>query len=102
MTNFDEAFTLGDGHVAQRILGSQKLQQGSVYLDGDDAPTPNQVAAVLHALADHSLINLILSDTVKELGADRADMGEQWVQSTGVGRWLQKVGDEMNHSTWRK
>ena len=97
MTNdIKPEFDAGGQHIADRILGNQKIQEGSICLRGQAATTPQQVSAVLHALADHGLINKMLSDDVKHLGADHADLGEGWEQSTGVGRWLQGIGDALD------
>jgi hypothetical protein len=97
MTNdIKPEFDAGGQHIADRILSNQKVQEGSVYLRGEAAPTPQQVAAVLHALADHSLIMHMLSDDVKHLGADNAELGGKWEQATGIGRWFQGLGDALD------
>lgn len=97
MTNdIKPEYEAGGQHIADRLLSNQKLQEGSVYLRGEAAPTPQQVSAVLHALADHGLINKMLSDDVKHLGADRAHLGEGWEQSMGIGRWFQGIGDALD------
>lgn len=84
---------IGDQHAADRLLRSQKIAPGSVYLRGEDPPTPQQVSAVLHALADHSLLMHLQSDEVAELGNNRAALGPEWRRATAVGRFLQRMGD---------
>lgn len=83
---------IGDQHAADRLLASQKLQPGSPYLDGQAPPTPQQVSAVLHALADHSLQSHWNSEEVLALGDDRARLGGTWRVTTAHGRFLQKMG----------
>lgn len=83
---------VGKEHAADRLMQSQKLRCGSPYLMGAEPPSPAQVAAVLHALADHTLIENMLHSS-PDLGADRAHLGEQWATTTGVGRYLQRMGD---------
>lgn len=77
---------------ADRLLTNQKIEPGSPYLMGDAAPTPNQIAAVLHALADHTL-NQSMYDAAPELGIDRDSLGERWQFVTGLGRYFQRLGD---------
>jgi hypothetical protein len=76
---------------AERLWNAQKLDS-EVYLRGDSKPTRNQVAAVLHSLADHTAIVHMLVEA-KVLGKDRMGLGKSWVRSTGVGRYLQALGD---------
>lgn len=83
---------VGKEHAADRLMKSQKLWRGSPYLRDSEPPSRQQVAAVLHALADHALIENMLH-SAPELGADRAHLGEQWALTTGVGRYLQRMGD---------
>jgi hypothetical protein len=85
---------VGREHAADRLARSQKIQPNSVYLHGEPAPTPTQIGAVLHALADHTLIEAMLH-AAPELGSDQAHLGEQWATSTGIGRYLQRMGDWM-------
>lgn len=81
------------GTWAERLYSAQKLHS-QVYLHGDRPPTRNQVAAVLHALADHTaIVNMI--ERADELGADRRDLGPMWVEATGIGRYYQQLGDAL-------
>lgn len=78
---------------ADRLYDAQKLGS-DVYLHGDPKPTRNQVAAVLHAMADHTaIVNMI--EEADELGADRRDLGPMWVEATGIGRYYQRLGDAL-------
>lgn len=54
-----------------------------------DTPLPSreQVALVLHALADHTAIMAMLEH--------RPDPTSPWPQATSVGRWFHDVGDEL-------
>lgn len=92
MNDRNRALLVGKEHAADRLARSQKIHPGSVYLNGEPPPTPNQIGAVLHALADHTLIEAMLH-AAAELGADRAHLGEQWATATGLGRYLQRMGD---------
>lgn len=78
---------------ADRVYRSQKLGS-DVYLHGDPQPTPNQVAAVMHALADHTL-NTHMVVAAERLGEDRAHLGTEWVLATGLGRYFQGLGDAL-------
>ena len=51
----------------------------------DPIPSPEQVAMVLHALADHTAI--------LEMLQHRPDSTSPWPEATSVGRWLHDVGD---------
>lgn len=77
---------------ADRLVAGQKLRTGSPYLHGEEGPTRNQIAAVLHALADHTAIVHML-EVAPALGADREQLGEGWVLAMGVGRYLQALGN---------
>lgn len=84
-------------HAADRLLRSQKLSPGSVYLHEEPPPSPQQISAVLHALADHSLLMRLLSDEVTELlGQDYSHLGKNWKQAAAVGRFLQHMGDRLD------
>src|SRR4051812_13493228 len=78
---------------ADRLYDAQKPGI-DVYLHGDPKPTRNQVAAVLHALADHTLLEHAVG-LAAYLGQDRADYGRTFSQATGLGRWLQSMGDAL-------
>ncbi|HEY6934292.1 MAG TPA: hypothetical protein VI452_12925 [Marmoricola sp.] len=88
----DPVMTVAGEHAADRLLRSQKLYS-EVYLHGEEPPTPQQVAAVLHALADHTLLAHLVGPDVAELGRDRAHLGDGWAQASGIGRFLQRMGD---------
>ena len=54
-----------------------------------DPPTRLQVAAVLHALADHTAI--------LEMLKHRPDPRSPWPEATSIGRWFHDVGDELEY-----
>jgi sugar/nucleoside kinase (ribokinase family) len=88
-----DAFDMGGGvHVADRLMGAQKLSS-DVYLRGEKPPTARQVSAVLHALSEFSITMLMTGPEVRAIGNDTADHGEHWAQATGIGRWLHRAGD---------
>lgn len=93
----DDPMYVGDTHAADRLLASQKLHAGSPYLAGQEPPSPQQISAVLHALADHSLQSHWNSETVLALGEDRAHLGGTWRAATAQGRFLQRMGDWLDH-----
>lgn len=86
---------IGDQCAGDRLLASQKLSVGSPYLIGEEPPTPNQVSAVLHALADHGLQSHMNSETVLAIGDDRAPLGATWRQDTAHGRFFQAMGNSI-------
>ena len=98
MSDQDPMIVAGE-HAADRLLRAQKLEPGSPYLVGEEPPTPNQIGAVLHALADHTLLMHLVGDEVAALGEDRAHLGPGWQQATAIGRFLQKMGDRVEHAT---
>jgi len=49
--------------------------------------TPQQVAVVLHALADHTAIMTMLDH--------RLDETSPWPEATSIGRWFHDVGNEL-------
>lgn len=80
-------------HAADRLMSAQAISS-DVNLHGDPPPTRNQVAAVLHALADFTHNQHMLSDEVAHLGADHLNpYGEAWAQATGLGRYFHGLGD---------
>lgn len=83
---------VGKKHAADRLLASQKLQAKSPYLCGQPPPTPSQVSAVLHALADHTLMEHLYV-VAPDLASDRADLGPSFQQASGMGRFFQRMGD---------
>jgi hypothetical protein len=89
---------IGDRTAGERLLASQKLEPGSPYLFGEEPPTPNQISAVLHALADHGLQSHMNSEVVLALGTDRAELGGTWKQDSAHGRFFQAMGDSV--ATW--
>ena len=78
---------------AYRLYDAQKLGL-DLYLGDDPKPTRNQVSAVLHAMADHTLLMHAVS-RASALGSDRAEYGFQFAQATGLGRFLQQLGNAM-------
>lgn len=55
--------------------------------DGVAKPNRQQVAMVLHALADHTAI--------MEMLKHRPDPTSPWQEATSVGRWMHDVGDTL-------
>lgn len=90
------AYDLCGQHPAIRLMLSQKISS-DVYLQGDPPPTPHQVAAVLHALADHTHNRHMLSEAVASLGEDRDQFGDKWwAQTSGLGRYFHGLGDYLD------
>lgn len=82
-------------HYAWRLMKQQAIGQGSIILKGDPPPTQNQVAAVLRALADHTLLMHLNSPAVLSDGEDRAHLGAGWQAATAHGRFLQRMADSL-------
>ena len=80
---------------AERLIRAEALAS-SAHLGDDPAPTRNQVAAVLHALADHTLLMHLMSDDVADLDALDRDRGPQWHHASGAGRYLQGLADHLS------
>lgn len=93
MSEPDPRMLIGKEHAADRLMASQKLQPGSPYLFGQGPPTAGQVAAVLHALADHGLQAHMNSEEVLTMGEDRRWLGGTWRQDSAHGRFFQRMGD---------
>ena len=91
-------YKLHGEHAAFRVFAHQAITS-EVYLRGDPAPTRNQVAAVLHALADRSHNQHMLGEEVAALGSDEASFGPGWAQATGLGRYFHALGDQLNTSS---
>lgn len=90
-----EAATRAADEAVTRLLNNQKLEYGSPYLAAQPPPTRQQVSAVLHALADHSLLTLLNSPQTLVLGQDRAHLGEYFARASAHGRFLQLMGDRV-------
>lgn len=74
---------------AERLYGSQKLDEGGPYLRDEPKPTRQQVSAVLHALADHTAITNMLA-VAEDMGGSST-----WPEATGIGRYYQRLGDAL-------
>ncbi len=83
---------IGKEHAADRLMASQKLQATSPYLGGAKPPSRQQVSAVLHALADHTLMERLFI-VAPDLAPDRANLGLSFQQASGMGRFFQAMGD---------
>lgn len=59
-------------------------------------PTPQQVAMVLHALADHTALEhaRVWDRRADRLGSTIED--SPWPTTTSIGRWLHAVGDDID------
>lgn len=91
-----KAMLVGKEHAADRLMQSQKLWRGGPYLGDEEPPSRRQVAAVLHALADHTLIENMLH-RAPEFGAHRAHLGGSWATTSGLGRYFQNMGDWLEY-----
>lgn len=90
-------FDLNGEHPADRVARAQAITAEHV-LDGDPPPTRRQIAAVMHALADHTHNMHMVGGAVTALGTDRADFGEAWVRATGLGRYFHALGDRLEET----
>jgi hypothetical protein len=88
------AYNLNGKHPADRVYAHQAISS-DVYLHGEPAPSRNQVAAVLHALADHTHNMHMLGDDVRDLGKERDNFGALWAQTTGLGRYFHGLGNHL-------
>lgn len=90
------AWTVAGEHPAQRLLRTQDVQRGS--LRGDGPPTPLQVAAVLHGLADHTHILHMLKVADEGYLVNPAEE-LPWPGATSLGRYFHGLADyiEIGH-----
>jgi hypothetical protein len=88
------AYDLCGQHPADRVYATQAISS-SLYLQGDLPPTRNQVAAVLHALADFTHTRHMLSADVASLGRDREVLGDSWAHASGLAQYFHGLGDHL-------
>lgn len=67
------------------------LENECRFLTQAEPPTTAQVAAVLHALADHTAIMAAL--------AYRPDDTSPWPEATSMGRWFHDTADQLTLAT---
>ncbi|MGW8431539.1 hypothetical protein ACWGJ9_10650 [Curtobacterium citreum] len=91
----ENTFLIAGEHAGDRLMRQQALTS-AVHLGNEQPPTRRQVAAVLHALSDHTQLSRLLSDDVEALAADRPGAGQQ---ADGVGRYLQGIADHLRAGT---
>lgn len=69
------------------------MRQLDYRLHPDAAPlNRDQVAVVLHALADHTALMAALEHRREDT---------PWPEATSVGRWLHDVGNQLVEDRWR-
>lgn len=85
--------TMQTGRHRPMVVGEPASQRLMRSIDtrrfNESAPTPNQVAMVLHALADHTAILEMLKHRPDETTP------LQPPEATCVGRWFHDVGDDL-------
>lgn len=75
--------------AGERLMQSLQHRVGQIVPNGTDMPTEKQVAAVLHALADHT--------SIMEALKHRPDPTSPWLEATSVGRWFHDVADSLEY-----
>lgn len=86
---------IGDADTfAHRLLNTGDIKQGSI-LGGGRVP-PEHVAAVLHALADHTLNQHIVTVIIDQHALAGPD--EAWPRATSLGRYLHALGDSIERA----
>lgn len=92
-------------HYAQRLLNSQNVASGSVQLQamsGGEASSvpPLHVAAVLHALADHTHNTFMVNQVVDGMifAADNSD-GAFEPRVKSLGRYFHALADQIERQT---
>ena len=89
-------FCIGSETIADRILENTTGEYRRVVTrpDGTEepAPSPLQVAAVLHALSDLSLNQKMLGEEVKSLGDERIS-DPDWREADGLGHFLNSIAE---------
>lgn len=75
--------------IANELAGVRLMRKINDERRRIDAPMPtqDQVALVLHALADHTAIMTALNH--------RPDPTSPWPEATSVGQWLHDMGDSL-------
>jgi len=85
-------WSIGQDDARERLLRAVEQEwRGMTYAEGP-SPTPLQVAAVLHALADYTALQQAVEYRPGRQG------GEHDVPLS-VGRWLHDLGDYVHHRT---
>jgi hypothetical protein len=82
MSDNNRDWQIGGIDAADRLM---RQVRNETRVGSDPAPTPLQVAYVLHALADHTAIMQALEY--------RPPLDSPWPKATSVGRWLHDLGD---------
>ena len=95
--DFPAVYEIAGRHAADRLLASQALWPGILYLRGQQPPTAQQVSAVLRALADHTIQARWMTPEVRMLGRDTG-LGDEWRQASGISRYLRGMGDWLDGS----
>lgn len=85
-----DPWIIGDTDAWERL---QRQVLRECQTQGIDPPEPLQVAAVLHALADHEGI-------MQALTMFRPDTDAFWPEATAIGRWLHAYGDYIQQKEW--
>jgi hypothetical protein len=98
-------FSIGSESVASRIIENTTGEYRKVVTGPDGtvepAPSPLQVAAVLRALSDLSLNQLMLCDDVKSLGDERIS-DPDWREADGLGHFLSSVAETIEFEVKNK
>lgn len=84
-------------HYAHRLLGAQDVRFGTVHMNRGDGPhpvPPEHVAAVLHALADHTMNKFMVDIIVDQEVLAQDDRGQSFEpRVTSLGRWFHRLAD---------
>lgn len=90
-------YQISNQHAAERVLEQVRYSSGRASLGDEDFPTIRQVACVMHALADLTHQEHMLSAQVASLATDR-DMN----QAHGLGRYFHGLGNYMDSKAYEQ
>lgn len=92
-------YQIGRQHAAERVLQQVRWSSGRASLGDEDFPTTRQIACVMHALADLTHQEHMLSTAVADLYANGADRHSQ---AHGLGRYFHGLGNYMDSKAYEE
>lgn len=98
----DDTVNLDLDWYADRILAAQDVRHGPLRYrhDGLEPIDPLVVAAVLHAMADHTLITRLLREVVDQQAlCPPGDPNRPASAALSLGRWFHRVADVIEMGT---
>lgn len=96
----DDEFPKGGRPMVSGKPAAERLMKAlDNRLTGEPKPNKNQVAMVLHALADHTAIMQMVNYDMRDTYPNRDQKTKYWPTETSIGRWFHAVGSELEDNT---